>query len=157
MNTGSSDRLTISADDADKRLASGNKHLARLNDQYILQYLAGLDEQDFIVRIKGASLDLLPSGRISLERVASRLNVSVRSLQRRLRDEGTTFRQLVDDVRRELAEDYIGDPATSLMEVAFVLGFSIYSSFSRAYKRWTGLSPVEGRQKKLGHSFKSTT
>jgi AraC-like DNA-binding protein len=75
--------------------------------------------------------------------------MSARSLQRRLREEGTTFRNLVDEVRRDLAQDYIGDPGISLMEVAFVLGFSVYSSFSRAYKRWTGMSPGEGRRESL--------
>ena len=141
------DKLTISLTDADRRLASGNKYLASLNDQYILRYLAGLNDQDLQQRVKGAFMDLLPSGPISLERVAARMNMSTRSLQRRLRDEGTTFRNLVDEVRRKLAEKYIREPGISLMEVAFVLGFSVYSSFSRAYKRWTGMSPGEGRRK----------
>ena len=72
--------------------------------------------------------------------------MSTRSLQRRLREEGTAFSILVDKVRRELAEDYNRDPGISLMEVAFVLGFSVYSFFARAYKRWTGVSPGEGRR-----------
>ena len=72
--------------------------------------------------------------------------MSTRSLQRRLREEGRIFSELVDEVRRDLAEDYIRDPGISLMEVAFVLGFSVYSSFARAYKRWTGVSPGEGRR-----------
>jgi len=75
--------------------------------------------------------------------------MSTRSLQRRLREEGTTFSILVDEVRRDLAQDYIRNPGISLMEVAFVLGFSVYSSFSRAYKRWTGMSPGEGRRNSL--------
>jgi len=149
------DRLTISTDDAHTRLISGNKHLARLNDHYILRYLAGLNQQDFLKQVKGAFLDLLPSGRISVTRVARRLNMSVRSLQHKLHEEGITFSLLVDEVRKELAEDYIRDPAISLMEIAFVLGFSVYSSFSRAYKRWTGMSPGEGRRRNIyneGHS-----
>jgi len=141
------DKLTISATDADRRLASGNKHLARLNDQYILRYLAGLNNQELHQRVKGVFVDLLPSGHISVKRVARRLNMSKRSLQRKLHEEGMTFSELVDEVRRELAEGYIRDPGINLMEVAFILGFSVYSSFSRAYKRWTGISPAEGRRK----------
>lgn len=141
------DRITISAADANRRLATGNKHLARLNDKYILSYLAGLKKQDFLIRVKRAFFDLLPSGRISIQRVASRLNMSVRSLQRRLYKEGTTFSKIVDDMRRDLAKDYIRDPGTTLMEIAFMLGFSSYSAFSRAYKRWTGMSPGEARRR----------
>ena len=141
------DSFTISPTDADTRLTSGDQNLAELNEQYILTYLAGLDRQDFLKRVKAAFIDLLPSGHISVERVAGRLHTSVRSLQRRLRIEGTTFSELVDEVRRELAEEYIRDTSINLMEIAFILGFSVYSSFSRAYKRWTGLSPSEGRRK----------
>ena len=140
------DRFTISSRDADKRLPTGNKHLASLHDQYILRYLGKMKSLNFAHQVKAAFLDLMPSGHISVEMVAHRLNMTARSLQRRLGDEGTTFSNLVDEARRDLAEDYINDPSFSLMEVAFVLGFSGSSSFSRAYKRWTGMSPSKARK-----------
>ena len=140
------DRFTISSSDADKRLPTGNKHLASLHDQYILRYLGKMKNLNFAHQVKAAFLDLMPSGHISVERVSHRLNMTARSLQRRLGDEGTTFTYLVDEARRDLAEDYIHDPSFSLMEVAFILGFSGYSSFSRAYKRWTGMSPSKARK-----------
>ena len=140
------DRFTISSRDADKRLPTGNKHLASLHDQYILRYLGKMKSLNFAHQVKAAFLDLMPSGHISVERAAHRLNMTARSLQRRLGDEGTTFSNLVDEARRDLAEDYIHDPSFSLMEVAFILGFSGYSSFSRAYKRWTGMSPSKARK-----------
>ena len=140
------DRFTISASDADKRLPTGNKHLASLHDQYILRYLEKMKSITLAQRVKSAFLDLMPAGHISIERVARRLNMTARSLQRRLKDENTTFSKLVDEARRELAEDYIHDFSFSLMEVAFILGFSDYSSFSRAYRRWTGMSPSKVRK-----------
>jgi AraC-like DNA-binding protein len=71
--------------------------------------------------------------------------MSVRSLQRRLKTLGTSFQKLLDLTRRELAQNYIRDMETDLSEIAFMLGFSEHSAFSRAFKRWTGRSPKETR------------
>lgn len=87
----------------------------------------------------------MPSGGVSNEKVAQKLNMSTRTLQRKLKASHTTFRTLLDEVRHEFAANYIQDSTFSLMEIAFVLGYSEYSSFSRAYKSWTGISPSEIR------------
>jgi AraC-like DNA-binding protein len=139
------DSLTLPADAVDRRLPIGNPQLAKINDQYIIRYLAELDENNIIQRVKGAIMDMLPSGGVSCEKVAQRLNMSPRSLQRKLQIDHTNFRSLIEEVRQEIAEHYVHDSTVSLMETAFVLGYSEYSSFSRAYKRWTGMSPGEGR------------
>jgi len=141
-----SDSLTLPADAVDKRLPIGNPQLAKCHDQYIVRYLAALDQDNIVQRVKGAIIDILPSGGVSYGKVARKLNMSTRSLQRKLQNNHTTFQTLLDEVRQELAGDYIHDTTISLMEVAFVLGFSEYSSFSRAYKRWTGISPSEVRK-----------
>ena len=67
-----------------------------------------------------------------------------RSLQRRLKDEGTAFQTVREDVRHELAQRYLDDNL-SISEISFLLGFSEPSAFFRAFKRWTGLTPVERR------------
>jgi len=72
--------------------------------------------------------------------------VSLRSLQRRLRDEETSYSQLLDETRRELAMQYIRRSRMSINEITYLLGFSEPSNFSRAFKRWTGHSPTEHRQ-----------
>lgn len=74
--------------------------------------------------------------------VARAMTMSERSLQRHLRDEGTSFRDLVDEVRRELALRHLAVPGTSATDVAFLLGFSEPDAFTRAYQRWTGQSPA---------------
>ena len=140
------DSFTLPADAVDKRLPVGNPHLATLSDQYIITYLAELDKNNTVQRVKGAIIDMLPSGEISGERVAQKLNMSTRSLQRKLQRAHTTFGALLDEVRQELAEHYIHDSNISLTEIAFVLGYSEYSSFWRAYKRWTKISPSEIRK-----------
>jgi len=140
------DSITLPADAVDKRLPIGNPHLATLSDQYIITYLAELDKDNIVQRVKGAIIEMLPSGGVSDEKVAKRLNMSTRSLQRKLQGAHTTFGKLLDEVRREIAEHYIHDSTVSLTEVAFVLGYSEYSSFWRAYKRWTKASPSDIRK-----------
>lgn len=77
--------------------------------------------------------------------VAASLGVSPRSLQRRLREEGTSFSRVREDVQRTLAERYLRQPL-SLTEISFLLGFSEPSAFHRAFRRWTGRTPVEHRR-----------
>ena len=79
-----------------------------------------------------------------LEAVAKRLGTTGRSLQRRLRDEGTSFQAVREAMRRELADRYLGE-GLSFSEISFLLGFSEPSAFFRAFKRWTGLTPFERR------------
>jgi len=80
-----------------------------------------------------------------LESVAKRLGLTPRSLQRRLKDEGTVFQELRDELRRDLADRYLGQ-GMSFAEISFLLGFSEPSAFFRAFKRWTGSTPLERRE-----------
>jgi AraC-like DNA-binding protein len=79
-----------------------------------------------------------------LEAVARRLGLTGRSLQRRLADEGASFQSLRDETRRALADRYLSE-GLSVAEISFLLGFSEPSAFFRAFKRWTGLTPIERR------------
>jgi AraC-like DNA-binding protein len=80
-----------------------------------------------------------------LSEVASELAMSERSIQRSLSEEQTSYRQLVDDVRKSLAIEHLSRPGTSATDVAFLLGFSEPSAFTRAFRRWTGAPPTEFR------------
>ncbi len=88
----------------------------------------------------------LPGGEPTATGAARALNLSVRSLHRSLRDEETTFRELLDRLRHERALSFLRDPRYSIAEVAFLLGFSELSSFYRAFRRWTGRTPAEFRE-----------
>ena len=140
------DSMTYSFADVDRYLMGANPQLARLNDQVMIEYLGKLNKDDIIDRVTAAIIDMLPSGGIADEKVAETLNMSVRSLQRRLKEVGSTFRTLLEAVRKDLASTYVRDPDIELVEVAFLLGFSDQSAFSRAFKRWTGNSPSEARK-----------
>lgn len=130
----------------DKQLPTGNAEVARANDQVILRYLAQLNRSDLVMRVKVALIENLPSGQVSKEQVSEALGVSLRTLQRKLHDEGTSFKQLLDETRHELADGYIKNHQVSLGEITYLLGFSEASNFSRAFKRWTGSSPTEFRR-----------
>lgn len=79
----------------------------------------------------------------SVRDVALELAMSERSLQRELREEGTSFRQLVEDVRKEIALQHLAQPGALASEAAFLLGFSEPGAFTRAFRRWTGASPTQ--------------
>ncbi len=90
---------------------------------------------------------LLEGGTMTLERIAAELGIAPWTLQRQLASEGTGFRKLVDDTRRELALDYIRETRISLAEIAWLLGFSNPAAFQKAYKRWFLVSPGEHRKR----------
>ncbi|ERI52627.1 AraC family transcriptional regulator [Pseudomonas sp. NPDC077649] len=92
----------------------------------------------------------LPEQGPDLEAIASALALSPRTLQRRLREGGLSFSQLVDETRQQLALHYLRDPALGLAEIAFLVGFSEPGSLARAFRRWTGASPGEYRRHLLG-------
>jgi AraC-like DNA-binding protein len=97
-------------------------------------------------QIKRALRTALRDDRGHVDLVARQVGLTARSLQRRLKDEGTSFNALREDVRRELATRYLDDNL-SIAEISFLLGFSEPSAFFRAFKRWTGLTPVEARRR----------
>lgn len=98
-------------------------------------------------RVRQCVATMVCEGMPAIERVARHVGTSRRSLQRMLRDSGVTYRQLVDDVRRELAVRHVADRARTLPEIAFLLGFSEAPAFHRAFRRWTGMSPGQYRQR----------
>ena len=89
----------------------------------------------------------LQKGEPSLKVVARRMATSERTLRRRLEENGTSFRSLLDGTRAELAREYVRDKRLPLSEVAFMLGFSEPSAFHRAFKRWTDTTPALWRAK----------
>ncbi len=133
--------ISLALDAIDITLPSSNPYLAQLHDQIMLKYISLLDKEDIIDRIKKIIARLLPSGEISDQKVAAVLHLSSRSLQRRLNKNGTTFKQLLREVRQDLAGEYLLKKDFSLAEIAFQLGFSEQSSFTRAFKQWTGQTP----------------
>ncbi len=128
-----------------RTLPTGNTDLAHANEKVITEYLANMDLDDIVMRLKTRLIDMLPSGEVSGDAVAQAMNLSPRSLQRKLQEEGLTYSQVLEETRRELAARYIRNSRLSISEITFLLGFSEPSNFSRAFKRWNGVSPSEFR------------
>lgn len=82
----------------------------------------------------------------SLVRVAKKVALSPRTLQRRLNEYGVDFKKLTDDTRRRFAMKYLKDRNNTLTQIAFLLGYSEVSAFNRAFKRWTGSTPLKYRK-----------
>ncbi len=102
------------------------------------------DDPSMAAQVARVLRDLLRDDAGNIDVVAKRLGMTSRSLQRRLKDEGTSFQAVRDATRQELARRYL-DARLSIAEISFLLGFSEPSAFFRAFKRWTGLTPLEAR------------
>jgi len=137
--------MEVAAADLAAPLPTGNVELAQVSEQVIAEYLSHHDARSLGHSVKKKLLEHLPSGRVGAARVARELHMTGRTLQRQLKAEGTSYKQLLDEVRRDLASRYVGEPHVPLYEVTYLLGFSEPSNFSRAFKRWTGMTPHEYR------------
>lgn len=91
---------------------------------------------------------LMPVLHKGIDAIATTLGVSRQTLYRRLKAEDITFEHVLDDLRRRLALNYLNARKTSINEIAYLVGFSDEATFSRAFKRWTGLSPRAARTEK---------
>ena len=130
----------------ERRLPAVNVTLAEINEQVVVDYLDQLHEDDLLGKVRQIIQETLPCGDVKDELVAERLHISPRTLQRKLADEGTSYKQLLEEIRRALADRYITDARLSLTEISFLLGFAEQSVFSRAFRRWFGMSPSEARR-----------
>jgi AraC-like DNA-binding protein len=86
------------------------------------------------------------AGALAIEKTASDLGISSRTLQRRLQREGVSYSEVVEKSRLEVSCIMLADPSMRVYEIATSMGFADPSSFSRAFRRWTGVSPMEYRK-----------
>lgn len=144
--------LLLSPRVVDEQLPIANRQLAGMLDGILEGQLAALDRSNIPARCKATLLEQMASGEMSEEAMAKALHMSRRTLQRKLAETEQSYQKLVDDTRHDLALRYLEDPQKSVTEVTFLLGFSGQSAFSRAFRRWTGISPTEYRAQKLGQT-----
>jgi AraC-like DNA-binding protein len=120
--------------------------------RYVEEVTSRLPEQGTAGRVRRQVLATLQTGEPTVETIARQLGTTSRTLQRRLHDEGTSFQQVLDEVRREVAVTHMRGRRATIDEVAFLLGFEKPSSFHRAFKRWTGVTPGEFRRQSMATS-----
>lgn len=137
--------LLFSRADLEAPLPSANEALAQVHDRFAGEYLARFSDGRVTHQVRQVLCRLLPQGEPKREAVAQALLLSERTLQRRLQEEGTSYQQLLDDSRRELAEQYLAQPNLTLLQVSYLLGFADPSNFFRAFRRWFDTTPGEYR------------
>ena len=119
--------------------------LLSLLDRYAADRLGVRQAATFADRARAALSEELQAGNVTAQGVAARLGVSIRTLHRSLAAEGASYRRLLDQLRLDIAERHLIDDRMSVAEIAFLVGFSEISAFHRAFKRWTGRTPVTFR------------
>ena len=122
-------------------LPGRSSDLLQASDRILENYIAALNPDEISTEVRKLLMTMLPTGNANQEMVSKRLHMSRSTLHRRLRDENTNYKELFDSTRRSLAIEYVQDGQYALGYVAFLLGFSDQSNFSRAFRRWTGKSP----------------
>jgi AraC-like DNA-binding protein len=138
--------LLMSAQDLDMALPASNAMLAEMHERFAVEFIARMDQRCFTTQVREVIVRCLPDGSPPRGVAAAALCVSERTLQRRLEDEGTSYNDLLDATRRELAREYLAKPQMALGQVAFLVGFADQSTFCRACQRWFGSSPKQVRK-----------
>ena len=119
-------------------------------ERYAADQLARLPgNARFRARVRACMIPMLPLGGVAVDTIAAQFSISSRTLRRRLHEESTSFQELHDEVRSGLASDYLTQDGRGVEEVAELVGFSDPSAFSKAFRRWTGISPQTYRHQRL--------
>lgn len=138
--------IVFSAKDAQLPFLTANEIVWRAFEPELRQALVDIDaDQSFASKVRTVLLEVLPCGQHSMEEVGKRLAMSKRTLQRRLRGEGTSFQTELQEVREKLARHYLKSTELPSVQIALLLGYDDPNSFYRAFARWTGKSPEQYR------------
>lgn len=140
-------RLEFACCDFECHLDDANPELAEHNEAVLNRTLELLHPLTWERRVRNAIELHLPKGVPSADQIAESMHLSLRSLQRHLADEGCRYDALLDQSRQNLALAYLREAELALSEIGYRLGFADASSFNRAFKRWTGLSPGQFRDR----------
>ena len=140
--------LVVDAADLDLRPETADPRLHEILEAHADAILWVRPQEDGIIDLLRAFVvRSLGAGYPAIDVAAHEIGVSVRTLQRRLREIGTDYSELVDDTRRDLARRYLDEEGLTLKEIAHLLGYSQPSAFNRAWRRWTGGTPQEYRNR----------
>lgn len=144
---GNDPRIVFRPEDAQMPFVTASERLWKTFEPELQRRLAELDTKASArERLHAVLLEGLPAGEVSIDAAAARLGITPRTLQRRLRREGETFKGVVQATRTRLAQHYLQNTNLAYAEISFLLGFEEPSSFFRAYRSWTGQTPGALRQ-----------
>jgi AraC-like DNA-binding protein len=139
-------RLIFKAAFLDKPVKAAQSRLFTVIEEHLQQVIDNLDhEHDFVNQVSYLVARELSNGVPTIDWVSNQLTMTKRTLQRRLTERGVGFSEIVDEVRQNMAIQYVEKSDISLTEVSFLLGYSHLSAFCRSFKRWTGTTPQKVR------------
>jgi len=139
--------LVFAAADLEQPVVGADRRLLPIVEQHLDRMLeTTTDEDPWLHRVRSLVARTVCDGHPALDRVSRQLGQSERTVQRRLAERGLVWKRLVEDVRRALAFRYLEEPERPLTDVAFLLGYSELSAFHRAFRRWTGSTPLAFRR-----------
>lgn len=140
--------LLFDAKTLDQAVPGADRRLLPIVQRHLDELLASVGGADaWLSRLRALVARSVCDGHPAIEGIARRVGLSERTLQRRLGERGLLWKDVVLDVRRELAQGYLSQSETSLTEIAFLLGYSELSAFDRAFRKWTGVTPMEWRRR----------
>ena len=139
--------IVIDRQFVEREVPAADQRLYQILKRYLDQVLSEMPREDsLLASVRRATAETMRAGDLKLARVAKQMAMSARTLQRQLKERGVDFKQLTDETRRRFAVNYLKERKNTLTEVAFLLGYSELSAFNRAFKRWTGSTPLDYRR-----------
>ena len=144
------DEVSFASANGNMPVISADHHLNKLLTTYCEEALRYRPANRGTIRseVENAIVPVLPHGNATLDKIARRLGLSQRTLARRLSKERLTFSAVLEDLKRDLSERYLGDAGLSISQVAWLLGYQEVSSYTHAFKRWTGKTPRQMRSRR---------
>jgi len=134
----------------ERQVPAADERLYEIMRRYLERILEEMPpEHEVLASVRRAVAESMREGHPSLTRVAKKIAMSPRTLQRQLKEQGMDFKKLVADTRRRFALSYLGSRSHTLTEIAFLLGYSEVSAFNRAFKHWTGSTPLGYRSQAM--------
>jgi AraC-like DNA-binding protein len=131
----------------DLPIHTADSDLLRILERYCREILGRRPAvQNLTYQVRELIANLLTTGEPTIDTVAREMRMSSRTLERRLSAEGLSYRRILDDIRRQLAERYLGDERLGLSQITYLLGYSEPTAFNRAFRRWTGVTPTQYRK-----------
>lgn len=137
--------LVFDREQASKQLMTHNILLTRSHEKMLDEYLSRIDKNDLANLVKCKIYERLSLGAPCQSEIADDLGMSLRNLQRKLNERGTSFKEILEHTRKKLALEYMEQRHLSLGEIGYLVGFASVANFNRAFKRWTGCTPGEFR------------
>lgn len=141
------ERTTIFFDlgTAQKKIIASNPLITQMHEKILEDFLSRTDRNDLKQLVKSKIFDLLPTGEVSQEVVAETLGFSLRNIQRKLHAQGTSYKSILENTRKELTLGYMKQLHLTYTEISYLVGFSHTANFNRAFKQWTGKTPSDYR------------